>query len=96
MSELMDRFGDREETIYSAELHLLRKIAETSSDMVKARRKHPHVRGEDLLAVSGSYSAAETPPRTWGRQRQVVPRSFQNTTGSVLARFQGFDDQLQS
>ena len=43
MSELMDRFGDREETIYSAELHLLRKIAETSSDMVKAR-SWPEVR----------------------------------------------------
>ena len=38
----------------------------------------------------------ETPPRAWGRRRQLVPRSFQNTTGSVLARFQGFDDQLQS
>lgn len=37
MSELLERFGDREETIFSAELYLLRRIAETSSDMVKAR-----------------------------------------------------------
>ena len=37
MNDLLARFGDREETIYSAELYLLRRIAETSSDMVKAR-----------------------------------------------------------
>lgn len=33
----VDRFGDRQESVYCAELFLLRKIAETSSDMVKAR-----------------------------------------------------------
>ena len=37
MNDLLARFEDREETIYSAELYLLRRIAETSSDMVKAR-----------------------------------------------------------
>ena len=37
MNDLLSRFEDREETIYSAELYLLRRIAETSSDMVKAR-----------------------------------------------------------
>jgi hypothetical protein len=37
MSDLLARFQDREETVYSAELYLLRKLAETSSDMVKAR-----------------------------------------------------------
>ncbi|HUH58160.1 MAG TPA: hypothetical protein VL020_06575 [Pseudomonadales bacterium] len=37
MNDLLALFGDREETINSAELHLLRKLAETSSDMVKAR-----------------------------------------------------------
>lgn len=37
MNDLLARFGDREETIYSAELYLLRRVAETSSDMVKAR-----------------------------------------------------------
>jgi len=37
LNNLLTRFGDREETIYSAELYLLRRIAETSSDMVKAR-----------------------------------------------------------
>ena len=37
MSESLDRFEDREETIHSAELYLLRRIAETSSDMVRAR-----------------------------------------------------------
>ena len=53
-------------------------------------------RGEDIIAVVSWLRCPETPPRAWGRQRQVVSRSFQNTTGSVLARFQGFDDQLQS
>lgn len=37
MNDLLTRFSDREETIYSAELYLLRKLAETSRDMVKAR-----------------------------------------------------------
>ena len=32
-----DRFGDQSESIFSAELYLLRRIAETSSDMIKAR-----------------------------------------------------------
>ena len=34
---LAESKGDKEESIYSAELFLLRKIAETSSDLVKAR-----------------------------------------------------------
>jgi hypothetical protein len=37
LNDLLARFGDRQENIYSAELYLLRRIAETSSDMVKAR-----------------------------------------------------------
>ena len=37
MNDLLARFEDREETIYSAELYLLRRIAETGSDMVNAR-----------------------------------------------------------
>lgn len=37
MNDLLARFGDEEETIYSAELYLLRQVAKTSSDMVKAR-----------------------------------------------------------
>jgi hypothetical protein len=37
MSDLLAKFGDREETIFFAELYLLRKIAETSHDMVQAR-----------------------------------------------------------
>jgi hypothetical protein len=32
MSDLLARFQDREETVYSAELYLLRKLAETSSE----------------------------------------------------------------
>lgn len=35
--QLLANFVDREETIFSAELHLLRKVAGTSSDLVKAR-----------------------------------------------------------
>jgi hypothetical protein len=37
LNDLLALFGDREETIYSAELYLLRKIAETSSDMLQGR-----------------------------------------------------------
>jgi hypothetical protein len=37
-NDLLARFGDREEWVYSVELHLLRKIAETSSDMVQGLR----------------------------------------------------------
>jgi hypothetical protein len=37
LNDLLARFGDRKETIYSAELYLLRRIAETSSDMVRSR-----------------------------------------------------------
>ena len=35
---LAEKLGDHEEYLYSAELLLLRKIAETSSDLVKARQ----------------------------------------------------------
>ena len=37
MINLIERFGDREETIYSAELYLLRGVAETSNALVNAR-----------------------------------------------------------
>ena len=30
-------------------------------------RKHPHVRGEDLFRIFGTFSKKETPPRAWGR-----------------------------
>ena len=53
-------------------------------------------RMRQMRARAFALRDVETPPRAWGRPRQVVPRGFQNTTGSVLARFQGFDDQLQS
>ena len=31
-------------------------------------RKHPHVRGEDLLCLPPGLNRRETPPRAWGRQ----------------------------
>ena len=36
------------------------------------RWKHPHVRGEDQLLVSGAEKCLETPPRAWGRRRQWI------------------------
>ena len=35
--------------------------------------KHPHVRGEDGLALSGSQLSIETPPRAWGRRGWTGP-----------------------
>jgi len=32
-----------------------------------AKEKHPHVHGEDVDFVYNLGSAAETPPRAWGR-----------------------------
>ena len=58
--------------------------------------KHPHGRGEDASAPSLQPLCLETPPRAWGRHQQVVVWNSQNTTYSVLTRFQGFDDELQS
>ena len=40
----------------------------------KRRRKHPHARGEDRHHSSKSEEEAETPPRTWGRPVQQLPR----------------------
>ena len=34
--------------------------------------KHPHVRGEDARHAHGRKTAAETPPRAWGRLRILV------------------------
>ena len=31
--------------------------------------KHPHGRGEEIRAGTGSFSRGETPPRAWGRVR---------------------------
>src|SRR5690606_11752004 len=36
-------------------------------------RKHPHGRGEDVVAASHWSRSPETPPRAWGRQR-LKPR----------------------
>ena len=38
-----------------------------------ARRKHPHVRGEDMPLLPALTRAAETPPRAWGRPSPVFP-----------------------
>ena len=33
------------------------------------RRKHPHVRGEDVFRATGRALLLETPPRAWGRRK---------------------------
>ena len=38
-------------------------------------QKHPHVRGEDISTTDAHHSAAETPPRAWGR-RSAAMRSM--------------------
>ena len=38
----------------------------------RARRKHPHVRGEDCCHVWIISLLRETPPRAWGRQRDFI------------------------
>lgn len=53
MINLIERFGDREETIYSAELYLLRGIAETSNALVDARY------WPEFMEASGGYEKLE-------------------------------------
>ncbi len=36
-----------------------------------SRRKHPHARGEDLEGIIMVRGILETPPRTWGRLKQI-------------------------
>ena len=66
MSDLLARFEDREETIYSAELYLLRRIAETSSDMLQGR-EWPEFReangGQEKL--DKAHAAAVTNYEQW-------------------------------
>ena len=50
---------------------------------------------QEMRQLAG-MAKTETPPRAWGRHQQVVVWNSQNTTYSVLTRFQGFDDELQS
>ena len=53
MINLIERFGDREESVYSAELYLLRGIAETSSALVDARY------WPEFMEASGGYEKLE-------------------------------------
>ena len=46
------------------------KTAQSPAAMA-ARRKHPHVRGEDGGAWAGTGASTETPPRAWGRPNPV-------------------------
>ena len=48
-------------------------VGKTNVDakMKKERRKHPHVRGEDVSVAMAASAALETPPRAWGRP--IVP-----------------------
>ena len=53
MNNLMESFGDREESVYSAELYLLRSIAETSNALVDARY------WPEFMEASGGYEKLE-------------------------------------
>ena len=52
---------------------------------MKEKRKHPHARGEDILSVSLVRYEKETPPRTWGRPGDVIPKinTYRNTPTHV-------------
>ena len=41
-------------------------------DCIEQPQKHPHVRGEDLLAHNPKTLSTETPPRAWGRHAAEV------------------------
>ena len=51
----------------------------------RAIRKHPHVRGEDILTCSVLPPMKETPPRAWGRRiRRYIPEhGYRNTPTCV-------------
>ena len=36
------------------------------------KEKHPHVRGEDLMAIAQHHLFSETPPRAWGRHGNAL------------------------
>ncbi len=48
-------------------------------------KKHPHVRGEDVLRLSCTVFGWETPPRAWGRPAVTVDKAsfFRNTPTCV-------------
>ena len=48
-------------------------------------RKHPHMRGEDVLAQISKTAGLETPPHAWGRQADAfaVASGFRNTPTCV-------------
>ncbi len=40
--------------------------------MTRSSRKHPHVRGEDVMELTKDRNGVETPPRAWGRLEWFV------------------------
>ncbi len=58
-------------------------MGKTSSHSVDfpAYKKHPHVHGEDFASDDTDPSAAETPPRAWGRlaRQSCASRLMRNT-----------------
>ena len=42
----------------------------------KAKKKHPHMRGEDVRVGSERPCREETPPHAWGRQRRMSMMQF--------------------
>ncbi len=50
-------------------------------------KKHPHVRGEDVLRLSCTVFGWETPPRAWGRHQHIVKEREFNHNIHVLRQF---------
>ena len=48
-------------------------VGKTARDktQINRKRKHPHGRGEDLMAILLTHDILETPPRAWGRLRRI-------------------------
>ena len=49
------------------------------------RGEHPHVRGEETLILSPSGSQKGTPPRAWGREREII-EYFSSFTGKSYTK----------
>ena len=48
------------------------------SNLSRLQEKHPHVRGEDVLATRRIPRPIETPPRAWGRLGEAASQTAGN------------------
>ena len=47
--------------------------------------KHPHVRGEESTSTTSRTTLLETPPRAWGREREII-EYFSSFTGKSYTK----------